>query len=59
MNTAGYSADNIVSQCYDGASVISGIRGGVQALLQEKLDRYVPYIHSNHQLHLVLPNATA
>ncbi|KAG2466055.1 ZP3 protein, partial [Polypterus senegalus] len=52
---AGYSADSILSQCYDGASVMSGVRGGVQALLQKRLDRYVPYIHCyNHQLHLVL-----
>ncbi|KAM3604844.1 uncharacterized protein V6R79_016961 [Siganus canaliculatus] len=55
---AGYSADNILSQCYDGASVMSGVRGGVQALLQKKLARYVPYIHCyNHQLHLVVVHA--
>lgn len=55
LSAAGYSADNIVSQCYDGASVMSGARGGVQALLQNKLGRYIPYIHCyNHQLHLAV-----
>lgn len=58
LSDAGYSADNILSQCYDGASVMSGVRGGVQALLQKKLCRYVPYIHCyNHQLHLVVVHA--
>lgn len=58
LSDAGYSADNILSQCYDGASVMSGIRGGVQALLQNKLARYIPYIHCyNHQLHLVVVHA--
>ncbi|KAM3621706.1 uncharacterized protein V6R79_014779 [Siganus canaliculatus] len=58
LSDAGYSADNILSQCYDGASVMSGVRGGVQALLQKKLARYVPYIHCyNHQLHLVVVHA--
>ncbi|KAL7378007.1 hypothetical protein ABVT39_007293 [Epinephelus coioides] len=37
LSDAGYSADNILSQCYDGASVMSGVRDGVQALLQKKL----------------------
>lgn len=58
LTDAGYSADNIVSQCYDGASVMSRVRGGVQALLQKKLARYIPYIHCyNHQLHLVVVHA--
>lgn len=58
LSEAGYSGDNIVSQCYDGASVMSGVQGGVQALVQKKLDRYIPYIHCyNHQLHLVVVHA--
>ncbi len=57
LSDAGYSADNIVSQCYDGASVMSGVRGGVQAPMQ-KLARYIPYIHCySHQLHLVVVHA--
>lgn len=45
LSESGYSADNIMSQCYDGASVMSGVRGGVQALLQQRLGRHIPYIH--------------
>ena len=58
LSDAGYSADNILSQFYDGASVMRGVRGGVQALLQKKLVRYVPNIHCyNHQLHLGVVHA--
>uniref|UniRef100_A0A8C2BET5 DUF4371 domain-containing protein n=1 Tax=Cyprinus carpio TaxID=7962 RepID=A0A8C2BET5_CYPCA len=58
LSESGYSADNIMSQCYDGASVMSGVRGGVQALLQQRLDRHIPYIHCyNHQLHLTVIHA--
>lgn len=45
----------LLSQCYDGASVMSGGKGGVQALLQNKLGRKIPYVHCyNHRLHLVV-----
>lgn len=58
LSDAGYSAEYIVSQCYDGASVLSGVRGGVPALLQKKLARHITYIHCyNHQLHLVVVHA--
>ena len=54
----GLSSDKILSQCYDGASVMSGKHGGVQKLLQDKLGREIPYIHCfNHQLHLVVVHA--
>ncbi|XP_045075725.1 uncharacterized protein LOC123489869 [Coregonus clupeaformis] len=37
---------------------MSGRHGGVQKLLQNKLDRNIPYIHCfNHQLHLVVIHA--
>lgn len=37
---------------------MSGRHGGVQKLLQNKLDRNIQYIHCfNHQLHLVLIHA--
>jgi len=39
------STDKILSQCYDGASVMSGTHGGVQKLLQDELQREVPYVH--------------
>ncbi|KAL7404136.1 hypothetical protein ABVT39_010269 [Epinephelus coioides] len=58
LRTAGLSTDKILSQCYDGASVMSGKRGGVQKILQEKVNREVPYVHCfTHQLHLVIVHA--
>lgn len=48
----------ILSQCYDGTSVMSGRKGGVQAILQKHLDRNIPYVHCcNHRLHLVIIKA--
>ena len=45
---------NLIAQCYDGASVMSGKSGGVQAILQERLHRSMPCIHCfNHRLHLI------
>jgi hypothetical protein len=50
----------IISQCYDGASVMSGRHGGVQAILQNRLNKTIPYVHcSNHKLHLVVVNAVS
>ncbi|CAH0384780.1 unnamed protein product [Bemisia tabaci] len=47
--------ENMLSQCYDGASVMSGSDGGVQALIQKKLKKIIPYVHCfNHKLHLVV-----
>ena len=44
----------ILSQCYDGSSVMSGAKGGVQKILHDTLNRKIPYVHCyNHQLHLV------
>lgn len=58
LSDLGYSANNLVSQCYDGASVMSGVRGGVQALLQSKVGKDIPYVHCyNHQLHLAVVHA--
>ncbi|KAL0151861.1 hypothetical protein M9458_052862, partial [Cirrhinus mrigala] len=55
----GLDMGKILSQCYDGASVMSG-RGGMQKLIQNKLNREVPYIHCfNHQLHLVIVHAVS
>ena len=52
--------DRLLAQCYDGASVMSGTKGGIQALIQERLNRKVPYIHCfNHQLHLVVQYAVS
>lgn len=54
----GLNANKILSQCYDGASVMSGREGGMQKLIQNRLDREIPYMHRfNHQLHLVIIHA--
>ena len=46
---------NMLSQCYDGAAVMSGDKGGIQTLIQQKLNRKIPYLHCfNHQLHLIV-----
>ena len=48
----------VLSQCYDGASVMSGVHEGMQKIVQEELQREVPYVHCfNHQLHLVVVHA--
>ncbi|CAM4556543.1 unnamed protein product [Leuciscus chuanchicus] len=58
LQKAGLSSAKILSQCYDGASLMSGKHGGVQKLLQDRLGREIPYIHCfNHQLHLVVVHA--
>ena len=45
---------NCVSQCYDGASVMSGHNAGVHVLIQEKCKQAV-YVHCcTHRLNLVL-----
>ncbi|XP_073730590.1 uncharacterized protein [Misgurnus anguillicaudatus] len=58
LNKAGLNPSKILSQVYDGASLMSGKFGGVQKLLQEKLNKNIPYVHClNHQLHLVVVHA--
>ena len=55
LDTVNLKPANILSQCYDGASVMSGKHGGVQKKLQEKIGKHIPYVHCfNHQLHLVV-----
>jgi len=47
--------DRLVSQSYDGASVMSGSSGGVQALVSAAVGRKIVYIHCfAHRLHLVV-----
>jgi len=58
LKKSGLSTDKILSQVYDGASLMSGKYGGVQKLLKDKLGRDIPYVHCfNHQLHLVIVHA--
>lgn len=49
--------NNCISQCYDGASVMSGCQSGVQARISE-INPTAIYIHCHaHQLNLVLVDA--
>jgi hypothetical protein len=48
---------SVISQCFDGASVMSGGKSGVQRRLQDIINEEIPYVHCfNHQLHLVVIN---
>ena len=47
--------ERVVAQCYDGATNMSGSKGGVQRLIQNELGRVIPYVHCfNPQYHLVI-----
>ena len=55
LSAVGLDPLRIISQCYDGASVMSGCHNGVQQKLQQKLGQQIPYVHCyNHRLHLVV-----
>lgn len=52
------NTNKLLSQCYDGAPVMSGDDGGVQKIVQDHFKRIIPYIHCfSHRLHLVLITA--
>ena len=58
ISDSGLQESHILSQSYDGDSVMSGKNDGVQSLLTKALGKYVPYVHCfNHQLHLVVVHA--
>ena len=58
LTQAGLISSKILSQVYDGASVMVGHCGGVQRLLQERENRTILYVHcQDHQLHLVVTHA--
>ncbi|KRZ17241.1 hypothetical protein T11_504 [Trichinella zimbabwensis] len=66
LEIAGLDPRYIISQCYDGASVMAGVRGGVQALMQERVKKiYTSFwrasILKNNghfmTLHFIFPNA--
>ena len=45
-------------QGYDGASVMSGVRGGVQKLIKDMCESPVPFVHCvSHNLNLVINDA--
>ena len=51
--------DQLISQSYDGANVMSGVHGGVQKLIKDKF-KYAHYIHCYaHQLNLIMSQATS
>lgn len=48
-------ASRMLSQCYDGASVMSGKVSGVATRIENKLGQKIPYVHCyNHRLHLIV-----
>lgn len=55
LEDCGLDSKRILSQCYDGANVMSGDDGGMQRIVQNMLQRLIPYVHCfNHRLHLVI-----
>ena len=49
------NTSNKLSQCYDGASVMSGKKGSVMKLISDRLGGLVPYMHCfNNQLYLII-----
>ena len=49
------SVDGLVSQSFDGASVMSGNYNGLQRLVSDFCDRYILYVHCFlHKIHLVV-----
>ena len=58
LTKVGPTSSKIISQIYNGASVMVGLCGKVQRLLQERENRMIPCVHClNHQLHLVVVHA--
>jgi len=53
LSVVGLDTNDIINQCYDGASVMSGIFGSVQAKIQEKVGKEIPYVHCFNQF---IPN---
>lgn len=55
LDRIGIKTEKIISQCYDGAPVMSGHDGGLQKLIEKHYNRSIPYVHCfNHKLHLVV-----
>ena len=58
LDKFGIGMDGLVSQSYDGASVMSGDRNGLKILISEECQRYVLYIHCFlHRVSLVVVHA--
>lgn len=55
LRNIGLSIDKCVAQAYDGASVMSGVKNGVQKLIRDAAGNPCPYVHCHaHRLNLVL-----
>lgn len=55
LESYGLDANNILSQCYDGAPVMNGYKSGVVKRIQDTLKKTIPYVHCfNHRLRLVI-----
>ena len=58
LEKLGIDLSRIRGQGYDGASVMSGIRGGVQKLIKDMCSSPVPFVHcASHNLNLVINDA--
>ena len=57
LGKLGLNLKQCISQCYDGASVMSGHISGVQSIIRQIVGQACPYIHCYaHRLNLVLVN---
>jgi len=58
LERSGLNPMNLLSQCYDGASVMAGKNGGLQKKIKERLGKQIPYVDCfSHKLHLVVVHA--
>ena len=58
LRNLGIDIKKIRGQGYDGASVMSGVRGGVQKLIKDMCDSPIPFVHcASHNLNLVINDA--
>lgn len=58
LENLGLDLSRCVSQCYDGASVMSGVSNGVQSRFRERCKSPCLYVHCHaHRLNLVLVNS--
>ena len=54
LEKVGIDPAKIISQCYGGASCMSGDKAGVQRILQDLLQKLIHFHCFNHSLHLVV-----
>ena len=60
LEKLGVDFKKIRAQGYDGASVMSGVRGGVQKLIKNLSESPVPFVHcASHNLNLVINDSVS